>query len=143
MHLAEWLIARPRWFKRALLIANDLLLLSLAIWAAYTLRLSRLYVPPTPAKWVLLIAAPLIGVAVFHLRGLYKLVTRFIGPEGTTRIYISVVIAALLWAVFVLMMAVKDHPRSVIVIYALIAAAADPPQPAMGGRSPAQGRAAT
>ena len=44
------------------------------------------------------------------------------GPEGTTRIYVAVIIAAMLWAVMVLMMAVKDHPRSVIVIYALIAA---------------------
>ncbi len=122
MRLALWLIERPRWFKRALLIVNDLALLSLAIWAAYTLRLSHLYVPPSLDKWVLLIAAPLIGVGVFYMRGLYKLVTRFIGPEGTTRIYVAVVIAALLWAVMVLMMAVKDHPRSVIVIYALIAA---------------------
>jgi FlaA1/EpsC-like NDP-sugar epimerase len=122
MRLAVWLIERPRWFKRALLIVNDLALLSLAIWAAYTLRLSRLYVPPSLDKWLLLIAAPLIGVAVFYMRGLYKLVTRFIGPEGTTRIYIAVIFAALLWAVAVLMMAVKDHPRSVIVIYALIAA---------------------
>ncbi len=46
MRLAVWLIERPRWFKRALLIVNDLVLLSIAIWAAYTLRLSRLYVPP-------------------------------------------------------------------------------------------------
>ena len=122
MRLAVWLIERPRWFKRALLIINDLVLLSLAIWGAYTLRLSRPYVPPSLDKWLLLIAAPLIGVAVFYLRGLYKLVTRFIGPEGTTRIYIAVIIAAMLWAVMVLMMAVKDHPRSVIVIYALIAA---------------------
>jgi FlaA1/EpsC-like NDP-sugar epimerase len=122
MRLAVWLIERPRWFKRALLIVNDLALLSLAIWGAYTLRLSRLYVPPSLDKWLLLIAAPLIGIAVFYMRGLYKLVTRFIGPEGTTRIYIAVIIAAMLWAVAVLMMAVKDHPRSVIVIYALIAA---------------------
>jgi UDP-N-acetylglucosamine 4,6-dehydratase len=122
MHFAEWLIERPRWFKRALLVVNDLVLLSLAIWAAYTLRLSRLYMPPSLDKWLLLIAAPLIGVTVFYVRGLYKLVTRFIGPEGTTRIYVAVVIAALLWAMVVLMMAVKDHPRSVIVIYALIAA---------------------
>ncbi|MGZ8417712.1 MAG: nucleoside-diphosphate sugar epimerase/dehydratase, partial [Methyloceanibacter sp.] len=122
MRLAVWLIERPRWFKRALLIVNDLALLSLAVWAAYTLRLSRLYIPPSLDKWLLLIAAPLIGVAVFYMRGLYKLVTRFIGPEGTTRIYIAVIFAALLWAVAVLMMAVKEHPRSVIVIYALTAA---------------------
>jgi FlaA1/EpsC-like NDP-sugar epimerase len=113
MRLAVWLIERPRWFKRALLVINDLVLLGLAIWGAYTLRLSRPYVPPSLDKWLLLIAAPLIGVAVFYMRGLYKLVTRFVGPEDTTRIYIAVIIAAMLWAVLVLMMAVKDHPRSV------------------------------
>ena len=40
------------------------------------------------------VAAPIIGVIVFYMRGLYKLVTRFIGPEGTTRIYLAVIIAA-------------------------------------------------
>jgi len=45
MRLAVWLIERPRWFKRLLLIVNDLALLTLAVWLAYTLRLSRLYVP--------------------------------------------------------------------------------------------------
>jgi FlaA1/EpsC-like NDP-sugar epimerase len=122
MRLAVWLIERPRWFKRTFLIVNDLLLLSFAIWAAYTLRLSRLYVPSTWDKWLLLAAAPVIGVTVFYIRGLYKLVTRFIGPEGTTRIYTTVIIAALLWAVVVLMIGPKDHPRSAVVIYALIAA---------------------
>ena len=122
MRFAVWLIERPRWFKRTVLIVNDLVLLSLAVWAAYTLRLSRLYVPDNLEKWLVMAAAPIIGVTVFYMRGLYKLVTRFIGPEGTTRIYIAVFIAAVLWAVTVLMIGVKDHPRSAIVIYALIAA---------------------
>jgi UDP-N-acetylglucosamine 4,6-dehydratase len=122
MRLAVWLIERPRWFKRTLLILNDIVMLSIALWAAYTLRLSRLYVPESLDKWALLIAAPIIGVTVFHMRGLYKLVTRFIGPEGTTRIYTAVVIAALLWALLVYMSGVKDHPRSAVVIYGLIAA---------------------
>ena len=43
--------------------------------------------------WLLMAAAPIIGVIVFYMRGLYKLVTRFIGPEGTTRIYVAVIIA--------------------------------------------------
>ena len=122
MRLAVWLIERPRWFKRALLIVNDIAILSIALWAAYTLRLSRLYVPEGLDKWLLLAAAPIIGVFVFYMRGLYKLVTRFIGPEGTTRIYVAVIMGTVLWAVVVLMSGVKDHPRSVIVIYALIAA---------------------
>ncbi len=97
MQLAVWLIERPRWFKRALLIINDLVVLTIALWAAYSLRLSQLYVPDTLPKILLMAAAPVIGVIVFHLRGLYKLVTRFIGPEGTTRIYVAVIIATVLY----------------------------------------------
>jgi FlaA1/EpsC-like NDP-sugar epimerase len=122
MQLAVWLIERPRWFKRTLLIINDLVLLTLALWAAYSLRLSQLYVPDTLPKVLLMAAAPLIGVAVFHLRGLYKLVTRFIGPEGTTNIYLAVIIATVAWALVVYMGGVRDHPRSAVVIYGLIAA---------------------
>jgi FlaA1/EpsC-like NDP-sugar epimerase len=117
-----WLIERPRWFKRTLLIINDFVLLTLALWAAYSLRLSQLYVPETLPKVLLMAAAPLIGVAVFHLRGLYKLVTRFIGPEGTTKIYLAVIIATVAWALVVYMGGVRDHPRSAVVIYGLIAA---------------------
>ena len=122
MQLAVWLIERPRWFKRALLIINDLVVLTIALWAAYTLRLSRLYVPETWQIFLLMLAAPVVGVIVFYWRGLYKLVTRFIGPEGTTRIYTAVILAALTWALVVLMSGIQGHPRSVVVIYALIAA---------------------
>ena len=122
MSLAVWLIERPRWFKRTLLILNDFAMLSIALWAAYTLRLSRIYVPETPEILLLMLTAPVVGVLVFYWRGLYKLVTRFIGPEGTTRIYTAVVIAALVWALVVLMSGIPGQPRSVVVIYALIAA---------------------
>ena len=122
MSLAVWLIERPRWFKRTLLILNDFAMLSIALLAAYTLRLSRIYVPETPEILLLMLAAPVVGVLVFYWRGLYKLVTRFIGPEGTTRIYTAVVIAALVWALVVLMSGIQGQPRSVVVIYALIAA---------------------
>jgi FlaA1/EpsC-like NDP-sugar epimerase len=103
-------------------MANDMAMLSIALWAAYSLRLSHAYVPDSTTMWGLMAAAPLIGVITFHMRGLYKLVTRFIGPSGTTRIYIAVVIAVLIWALVVLMSGVKGHPRSVVVIYGLIAA---------------------
>jgi FlaA1/EpsC-like NDP-sugar epimerase len=122
MQFAVWLIERPRWFKRTVLIVNDILMLTVALWAAYSLRLSEIYVPDSLDKVLLMAAAPVIGVTVFYMRGLYKLVTRFIGPEGTTRIYVAVIIATVLWALVVLMSGVKVHPRSVIVIYGLIAA---------------------
>jgi FlaA1/EpsC-like NDP-sugar epimerase len=122
MRSAVWLIERPRWFKRLLLIANDMALLTIALWAAYSLRLSRFYIPESFGMILVMAAAPLIGVITFHMRGLYKLVTRFIGPEGTTRIYVAVIIAVLAWALLVLLSGIKGHPRSVVVIYGLIAA---------------------
>ena len=122
MRLAEWLIERPRWFKRALLVLNDFALLSFAIWAAYTLRLSRPYVPGSTEMLLLMAAAPVIGVITFYVRGLYRLVTRFIGPEGSARIYIAVFIASVLWALAVLMSGIQGNPRSVVVIYGLVAA---------------------
>ena len=122
MRSAVWLIEQPRWFKRIFLIANDMALLTIALWAAYSLRLSRFYIPESFGMILLMAAAPIIGVITFHMRGLYKLVTRFIGPEGTTRIYVAVIIAVLAWALLVLLSGIKGHPRSVVVIYGLIAA---------------------
>ncbi|MGH6825698.1 polysaccharide biosynthesis protein [Methyloceanibacter sp.] len=122
MRSAVWLIERPRWFKRFFLIANDLVLLTIALWAAYSLRLSQFYIPESFGMILLMAAAPIIGVITFHMRGLYKLVTRYIGPEGTTRIYVAVIIAVLAWALLVLLSGIKGHPRSVVVIYGLIAA---------------------
>ncbi|MGB0056441.1 MAG: nucleoside-diphosphate sugar epimerase/dehydratase [Methyloceanibacter sp.] len=122
MRAAVWLIEQPRWFKRIFLIVNDIAMLTIALWAAYSLRLSRFYVPESFGMILLMAAAPIIGVITFHLRGLYKLVTRFIGPEGTTRIYVAVCIAVLAWALLVLLSGVKGHPRSVVMIYGLIAA---------------------
>ncbi len=122
MSLAVWLIERPRWFKRTLLITNDFVMLSIALWAAYSLRLSRVFIPEDIEIFLLMLAAPVVGVLVFYWRGLYKLVTRFIGPTGTTRIYTAVIIAAVLWALVVLMSGIQGQPRSVVVIYALVAA---------------------
>ncbi|MGC2340882.1 MAG: nucleoside-diphosphate sugar epimerase/dehydratase [Methyloceanibacter sp.] len=122
MRAAVWLIEQPRWFKRIFLIVNDIAMLTIALWAAYSLRLSRFYVPESFGMILLMAAAPIIGVITFHLRGLYKLVTRFIGPEGTTRIYVAVCIAVLAWALLVLLSGIKGHPRSVVMIYGLIAA---------------------
>ena len=142
MRAAVWLIEQPRWFKRIFLIVNDIAMLTIALWAAYSLRLSRFYVPESFGMILLMAAAPIIGVITFHLRGLYKLVTRFIGPEGTTRIYVAVCIAVLAWALLVLLSGIKGHPRSVVMIYGLIAAGLIRSQSPMGRRNAAQGGAA-
>ena len=117
-----WLLDLPRWSKRALLIGNDFCLLTLALFAAYYLRLGFLYVPSSQAEWLIFAAAPIIGVGIFYLRGLYRLVTRYIGQEAAPRIYITILLAVLTWALFILMTGIPGVPRSVVVLYGLIAA---------------------
>jgi FlaA1/EpsC-like NDP-sugar epimerase len=118
----KFLIDLPRWAKRVLLVAADFCILSFALWAAFSLRLSTFYVPPDPAVAWLLLLAPAIGVATFYARGLYRLVTRYISQEASTRIYITIALAVLIWAVIVLMLRIDNIPRSSIIIYGLLAA---------------------
>jgi FlaA1/EpsC-like NDP-sugar epimerase len=118
-----WLINLPRWAKRALLIGNDAALLTIALWAAYSLRLNVLYLPNDQQTWAVFLAAPIIGVATFYVRGLYRLVTRYIGQEAATRVYVSVALGVLIWVLLILLAGVVGVPRSVIIIYGLFAAA--------------------
>ena len=109
----HWLVNLPRWPKRAILIVNDLFVLSLALWASFAFALTTFYVPPTLEFGLLLATAPIIGVATFYYSGLYRLVTRYIGQKGAIRIFTAVVLTVLIWALVVLMSGVDGVPRSV------------------------------
>lgn len=120
------IVALPRTAKRFILVANDFVLLSFALWAGFSLRLSSFYVPETLAFGFLLLTAPLIGVLVFNHLGLYRLVTRYIGYKGTTRIVLAVLLAVMVWSLVVLLSGVAFEatlPRSSIVMYALFSVA--------------------
>lgn len=121
-HFRGYLIDMPRWAKRLMLVVTDFCILSFSLWAAFSLRLGTFYVPADPLVAWLLALAPLIGVATFYARGLYRLVTRYIGPEASTQIYITVGLAVLIWALAVLMAGLEGIPRSVVIIYGLLAA---------------------
>ena len=114
----------PRYPKRLLLILNDLLILCVSLWAGFSLRLNELYVPPDLLFALVLLAGPIIGLATFQSLGLYRLVTRFIGPQGATRIFLAVALGVLIWVLFVQLSGVKGLlPRSTIVMYGVLAAA--------------------
>ena len=124
--LRAQLLAQPRHAKRILLILNDVTLLSVAVWLAFSMRWGRLYVPENLALWVVLLAAPLIAVLVFHSFGLYQLVTRFLGVRGAIRIFGGIGLSVLVWALLVLMAVGTGDPRvvfprSVVFIYAMLA----------------------
>ncbi|MEZ5854660.1 MAG: nucleoside-diphosphate sugar epimerase/dehydratase [Hyphomicrobiaceae bacterium] len=121
----SWLLGQTRTFKRIVLMANDVVLLGLAAWASFSIRLTTLYTPPNLSLLLILLSAPIAGVGVFHFFGLYRLVTRFLGHRGAARIFGGMALAALVWAVIILMFVGTGNPdiwvpRSVVFIYPLI-----------------------
>ena len=115
-----WLIDMPRYPKRALLMVNDALLLTVALWAAFSSRLNIVYLPSTPQFTMLWVLAPAIGIVTFYYFGLYKLVTRFISAQGMLRIFVATTTAAAIWAVIYILSGVEAIlPRSSLVMYPL------------------------
>ncbi|HRD76234.1 MAG TPA: nucleoside-diphosphate sugar epimerase/dehydratase [Hyphomicrobiaceae bacterium] len=123
--LVASLVALPRWTKRGLLAASDALLLGLALWISFVFRFNTLdwpavYWPDSPAFIALLLAAPVMGVATFHLMSLYRLVTRFFGAKGSARIAMAMLFAVTAWAALGAMLGPTGMPRTVILLYAIL-----------------------
>ena len=116
----------PRLAKRAVLMTSDSLLLLVAVWLAFSLRLGSVYWPDSWQLWFILLGAPLLGVAFFQAFHLYRIATRFIRDTDTARMYLALGLAVLSWVLLVLMVVGTGDPRfvvprSVIVIYAIFA----------------------
>ncbi|MEQ1615839.1 MAG: nucleoside-diphosphate sugar epimerase/dehydratase [Hyphomicrobiaceae bacterium] len=118
-----WLVNLPRFHKRVALVLNDMLLLSLALWLALSFRYLRVYVPDSIELAMLFAAAPIIAVVVFFYGGVYRVVTRYIGAKGTTKVLLYLGLSVLFWALIVLMSGLKGVPRSAVVLYWFIASA--------------------
>jgi UDP-N-acetylglucosamine 4,6-dehydratase len=119
--LAFRLVELDRYPKRAILAANDFILFNLALWLAMCLRLGELFVPPSVAMFAVLTAAPLIGVATCFQLGVYRMVTRFIGTRGFSLAAGAVGLSALYWSLLVYLSGMYSIPRSVIILYPVLA----------------------
>jgi FlaA1/EpsC-like NDP-sugar epimerase len=111
----------PRYPKRVILATSDLILFNLALWLAMSFRLSELFVPSDWPMVLVLSAAPIIGVATFFQMGVYRIVTRFMGRGGAMLTAVAVGLGALYWALLVYFSGVYSVPRSVVVLYPLLA----------------------
>ena len=120
----RWVVDLPRLAKRAVLMTSDSLLLLIAVWLAFSLRLGQAYWPDSWQLWFILLGAPLLGVAFFQAFHLYRIATQFIRDTDTARMYLALGLAVLSWVLLVLMVVGTGDPqfvvpRSVILIYAI------------------------
>jgi FlaA1/EpsC-like NDP-sugar epimerase len=121
--LALWLVGLSRHEKRVILAASDFVLLNLALWLAMSVRLGEAFLPPTWDLFVVLGAAPCIGVATFFQLDVYRLVTRFIGGRGAALTAGAVGLSGLYWGLLVHLSGVYSVPRSVVLLYPVLATA--------------------
>lgn len=120
--ICEGLLALPRYAKRATLVAIDLSLLFAVLWTSLSLRYGEIFVPPNAETFLLTITGPLLTVGILWHFGIYKQVTRFIGPRGNTQILAAIGLAVLVWALAIFMVGQKGVPRTVIITYAAFGA---------------------
>jgi len=102
--------------KKIIMVLGDLLLVPIALWLAFSLRLGEFYIPEQEIPY-LFVLAPLISVPVFIRFGLYNAIIRYIGFHALWAVIQAVTLYSLLWGVVALISGVDGLlPRSVIVI---------------------------
>lgn len=111
----EW----PRWAKRLVVVALDIVLALIATWISYTLRLDT---PnwPTGAQWWVYLLAPVLSIPIFIRFGLYRAIFRYTGQAAlqatglAVLLYGGILLAILLWVKW------PGVPRSLGVLQPLI-----------------------
>lgn len=99
MSLRERLLSMRRRYKRLLQVSADILLIWLAVWLAFVLRMgSDDLVQPLGGHAWLFVAAPLLAIPLFIRMGLYRAVLRYLDNNGLLTILKAVSLAALLLA---------------------------------------------
>ena len=109
----------PRWVKRVVVIAVDVVLALLATWIAFTLRLDELHWP-SGAQWWVYGLAPVLAVPVFIRFGLYRAIFRYTGQAALQATAKAVVLYGIILLVVLLWRQWPGVPRSLGVLQPLI-----------------------
>ncbi len=114
------LLGLPRRHKRAIQVATDIVLVWIALWLAFVVRLGveALASPIATHLW-LFGSAPLVAIPIFIRFGMYRAVMRYFGNDALITICKAVSLSALLLALVVYWY--SNHktvvPRSIIFNY--------------------------
>lgn len=106
-----------RWQKRLLMMSLDLLLIPLAVWTSFALRLGTWNPPLNDGIWMIWLA-PMIALPIFIRLGLYRAVIRFIGGQQAVMAVLKGVTLSTMILAFVAVLADwQGIPRSIFPIY--------------------------
>ncbi|GAB7533011.1 nucleoside-diphosphate sugar epimerase/dehydratase [Pseudomonas sp. 3A(2025)] len=118
--LRAFLLALPRRQKRIIQVSTDVLLVWIALWASFLVRLGidDLINPLEKHTW-LFISAPVVAIPLFIRFGMYRAVMRYFGNDALIAIIKAVTLSALILGCMVY--AYSNHqqivPRSIMFNY--------------------------
>ncbi|MFC3944663.1 polysaccharide biosynthesis protein [Pseudomonas gingeri NCPPB 3146 = LMG 5327] len=118
--IRAFLLGLPRRQKRVLQVIADIVLVWLALWMSFVVRLGLDDVinPFTQHRWLFL-SAPVVGIPLFVKFGLYRAVMRYFGNDALIAIVKAVSLSALILGVVVYLY--SNHqtvvPRSIMFNY--------------------------
>ncbi len=113
------LLALPRSVKRLVVIAIDLLLSLIAVWAAFYLRVDQVGLPQFGQMYVYLLA-PTLAFPIFMHFGLYRAIFRYTGMAALANTAKAVGTYAVLFFVALLLFKREEVPRSIGLIQPLL-----------------------
>ena len=118
--IRTFLLALPRRHKRLLQVTTDAVLVWLALWLAFIVRLGidDMYNPLRVHIW-LFVCAPVIAIPLFIRFGMYRAVMRYFGNDALIAIIKAVSLSSLLLAVVLYWYSNHEAvvPRSIIFNY--------------------------
>lgn len=119
--ISHWFLSRSRSVKRIITLCVDLFMVPIALWMAFSLRYSELYMPSHEQIWIFLLA-PVLAIPIFIRFGLYRAVIRYIGLHALGSIFKAVALYTVLFVTVILISGSFSGviPRTVYGINALI-----------------------
>ncbi|CAN7220195.1 nucleoside-diphosphate sugar epimerase/dehydratase [Devosia sp. LjRoot16] len=114
------IVGLPRGWKRALLICFDFVVLGIALWASFALRLDRWTLPRGLDEYLVILSAPAVAIFVFVRMGLYRAVIRYLPDRALWTMFQAVTLAVLIWVMGAFLSELVGRnvvPRSVPIIY--------------------------
>ena len=116
---ATSLLALPRFSKRLVVIALDLLLAVASVWLAFCLRIEQFGLPEHEQIYVYLLA-PALAVPIFIRFGLYRAIFRYTGMAALATTAKAIGTYAALFLTALLLFRWNDVPRSIGLIQPLL-----------------------
>ncbi|KWU52352.1 hypothetical protein AWV77_05300 [Pseudomonas palleroniana] len=118
--LRTWLLKLPRHQKRLIQVFADVVLVFLALWMAFVVRLGidEMINPVITHLW-LFVAAPVIAIPLFVRFGMYRAVMRYFGNDALVAIIKAVSLSSLILGVVVYWYSNHQNlvPRSIVFNY--------------------------